>query len=69
MRLPGRAGVWRREMGSGQRVHVTCARRYADKVREGGVRDLGAGREELVEESKGERASKQREARKGKRRR
>ena len=50
-------------------MHVTCARRYADKVREGGVRDLGAGREELVEESKGERASKQREARKGKRRR
>jgi len=69
MRLQGRSSLWRREMGSGRRGHFTYAWWYADKVREGGVGDLRAGRKELVEERKGERVSKQRETRRGKRRR
>jgi len=56
-------------MGNGRRGHFTCAWRYADEIREGEVGDPRAGREELVEERKGERVRKRREARKGKRRR
>lgn len=50
-------------MGNGRRKHFTCARGYANEVREGHVDVLRAGREEQVEERKAGHVRKQREAR------
>ena len=54
-------------MGNDRRASFTWAWHYADKVREGEVGDLQAGREGLVEECKEGCVIKRREVRKGKR--